>query len=351
VCYRNGELLLDKDLLKGDTVRPMARDLAAAWKDIVFSILSVLEAANDRDLRYGQSGQYNSLNALNVLWCWVFLSRRWLGQHPMKATDTDAYEKQVAEILEKYLDRWLICSQWAGTWAETSGGGALVVYAKELHTDNAGLNTSADAVHVIGILRARMTTLVDGTTKEATAYAQTYRVDRREQVSRYNTPLWIWHRLEQQRWEMSRLPLRSGRRQKCDIEVDHTVAHALWEKMVMALPPKDEEEEQELLQAINKLGNCVLLEKTFNISKSDRPAKEFLEGVHEIKSGKIKLEDWANALDVATCMLDPASSSAQDILDAINKRDDEVRQELVDFVKGNKSRKDLKAVSAATDTN
>ena len=47
---------------------------------------------------------------------------------------------------------------------------------------------------------------------------------------------------------------------------------------------RDEEGDQELLQEINRLGNCSLFEKTFNISKSDKTLRTFLADVHEFKS-------------------------------------------------------------------
>ncbi len=346
VAYRNGELLSDKDLLKGDTVRPMARDLATVWKDVVHAFVSVLDAAKDRDLSYGQSGQYNSLNSLNLLWCWAFLSRRWLSEHPQKTTDSDTYEKEVAEKLDEYLDRWVICSHWAGRWGAASGR-VLAEYAKDLHEDCQKLNAAADANAAITISGDRLKALVDGIVREAVSYVQTQSVDRREHVSRYSTLLWVWHRLDATRWDMSSVPLRSGRRQKADLEVDHTVAHSLWEKMVKAIPPKDEEEEQEWMQAINSLGNCTLLEKTFNISKSARPLKDFLAEVHEFKGGTITQADWAMALGLSDSFLDPASVAAMDIRDAIAKRDAEVRKEVIEFVLGARTRHDLKAANPA----
>ena len=36
---------------------------------------------------------------------------------------------------------------------------------------------------------------------------------------------------------------------------------------------------------INQLGNCSLLDKSFNISKSDKPMRHFLEQVHEFLDG------------------------------------------------------------------
>ena len=67
--------------------------------------------------------------------------------------------------------------------------------------------------------------------------------------------------------------------------------------------PKDEEEAQELLQEINRLGNCSLLEKTFNISKSAKTLRTFLADVHEFKSATLKIDDWATALGLCPCVV------------------------------------------------
>lgn len=341
VSYRKGALISDKDLLKGDTVRPMARDLAKSWGVVVESINVVLGKAADHDLRYGQSGQYNSLNALNILWSWAFLSLQWLRQHPQKVQQEDAYRKSLDEALEQFIDRWMICSHWAGRWGGSSSGTVLIGYAKELHGDQVTYASVTDTAAALAVATHRIQSLVDGLVKDAISYAQTQIVDRREHVSRYSTLLWVWHRLDSARWSMSSIPLRAGRQQKCDYEVDHSVAYALWEKMVKALPPKDDDEEQELLQAINNIGNCALLEKTFNISKSDRPLKGFLQEVHEFKKGKIKLADWAQAFGLPDCLLDPATAAVQDIKQAIDQRDGQMRQELTEFVQGARTRKDI----------
>jgi len=345
VSYRNGELLSDKDLLKGNTVRPMARDLASAWSDIVESIGTVLDIAGDRDLRYGQNGQYYSINALNVLWSWFFLSRRWLRDHPQNVTKRDSFEKSIRNCLDDYLDRWVICSHWAGRWGGSSGT-VLANYAKNLHSDHQSLAATVDSDDALTIFVGHMSSLLDGLASEATTYAQTYSVGRREQVSRYSTLLWVWHRLDDTRWKMSRIPLRIGRRQKCDLEVDHSVAHSLWEDKVKMLPPKDADHEEELMEVVNGLGNCALLEKTFNISKSNRPLKTFMEEVHEIKNGDIALVDWASALGLSDCLLDPSGYSIQSIRDAIEKRDEDMRQELTDFVLGKRVRQDIKVPSS-----
>jgi len=340
VSYRSGELLSDKDLLKGDSVQPMAGDLARAWSEIVEAIGLVLDIVRERDLQYGQNAQYYSVNSISILWAWSFLSRRWLCKHPLKVAAKDSYEKSLTACLEEYVDRWLICSHWAGRWGGSSSN-VIADYARSLHSDKTALGGEETAREALGILSGRMASLVDEITSEATAHVQNYSVDRRSQVSRYRTLLWVWHRLEEKRWDMSQIPLRTGRRQKCDLEVDHTVAHSLWEQKVKALPPKDADEERELMQIINALGNCSLLEKTFNISKSNRPLKDFIAEVHEFCEGTIDPVKWREALGIVDEMFDPMAASTDRIREIIEKREAAIRADLVEFVQGNRKRQDL----------
>lgn len=348
VSYRNGQLLSDKDLLKGGTVQPMAGDLARAWSDIVESVGAVLDIVQERDLRYGQNAQYYSVNSISILWAWHFLSRRWLRERPPGVVARDSYDKSLMQCLEEHVDRWLICSHWAGRWGSSSSG-VLANYAKELHEDHAALATKVTPDEATKVLIDRMKTIVDGIVEEAISYAQSYSVARRDRVSRYGTLLWVWHRLDEKRWLMSQIPLRAGRRQKCDLEVDHTVAHSLWEQHVKALPPKDADEEQELMQVINGLGNCALLEKTFNISKSNRSLQSFLEEVHEFANNEVDITRWAEALKLPDCMLDASDASLAEIRKAIERRDDEMREELVGFVEGKRKRQDLRGAGQEGD--
>jgi len=177
----------------------------------------------------------------------------------------------------------------------------------------------------------------------------------RERVSVYQTPLWVWHRLDEERWKMSEIPLRIGK-SKGSLDVDHAVTYAQWDRKVSLELPTGIDTKAEALALVNMLGNCSLLEKSFNISRSDKTIRAFLEQVHEFKEGKVNLASWALALQLENPMLDgtiasdkqsqtllpPGTEESSDgILQAIRKRDATIRAELVEFVKGTKTRKDL----------
>jgi hypothetical protein len=167
----------------------------------------------------------------------------------------------------------------------------------------------------------------------------------RERVSVYRTPLWIWHRLDAKRWEMSCIPLQVGRG-KASLDVDHTVAYALWDRRLNAGLPKGIEDRADALRVVNRLGNCSLLAKTFNISKSDKTLRSFMEQVHEFKEGNVMLSSWALALGLDDSMLDPAAAATDAVVEAIEARDQTMRADLVEFVKGTKTRVDLSRVNA-----
>ena len=340
VAFRGGELLADKDLLKGQTVQPMAGDLARAWSDIVDAIVAVQDIIQSRGLGYGQNAQYNSMNAVSTLWAWQFLALHWLRANPQNVVGQDSYEKSLASCLEDGVDRWLICSHWAGLWS-SSATTAVAAFARDLNKDLRSLESQTCATGAKEVLLGRMQALLDGLVSDAVSYVSGYSVDDRKYVSRYMVLLWVWHRLDARRWRMSQTALRTGRKKACRLEVDHTVAHALWERRVAGASRGDVEADLELLQVVNRLGNCALLEKTFNISKSDQPARAFLEQVHEFASGSLTIGTWASALGLGEPLLSPVDHSVEEVVQAIEERDREVREELEQFVRGERIRQDV----------
>jgi Protein of unknown function DUF262 len=340
VTHNEGKLLENRDLLKGHVIRPMANALATDWAQISRAILECTEAVSDRNLEYGPGAQYASLNALVVLWAWYFLAVSWEEIHGLKETPRDDFEKKYRATLDAYVDRWLIASQWSGRWAESSNR-AMSSYVNALNADAVVLNSQNDLDRAHKALEERLNALVSDIVDDATKHVDSVTAPSRERVSIYRNVLWVWHRLEKERWKMSQIQLRTGRSKKTSLDVDHTVAYAMWEKKLVVGLPDGFTEPEEAQSIVNRLGNCSLLEKSFNVSKSDKTLKSFMEAVHEIKEKKVALEDWAKTLLIEDAMLDPSGVTANAISKAIEDRDQLIRKEVVDFVKGIRSRIDL----------
>ncbi|MGA3213932.1 MAG: hypothetical protein ABSD20_21700, partial [Terriglobales bacterium] len=341
VAHNDGHLLANSDLLKGAVIRPMAAALSREWNPTLSAFIIGAKALTQRAIEYGPRGQFNSLYALAVVWSWIHIAESWRTESPLGELARDDFEKRCNDSIGRYLDRWIMCSQWAGVWSGSSIT-TIEAYAKSLTEMRKVVSTISDHEKVHQAWDGCFAKFLDNLTTDATNYINSVSAPSRDRVALYRSPLWIWHRLDSDRWTTSQTQLRVGK-SKAVIEVDHTVAFSLWKGK---LANADTADETEVLALVNRLGNCALLEKNFNISKSDKGLKHFLSQIHEVVQGKIRIDAWCAALSISQPMLDPANASTADVIDAIENRDKEIRAELVEFVRGQRVRIDVATPSA-----
>jgi hypothetical protein len=103
--YAEGRLLGNNDLIKGDAIRPMAKDLSEHWNTVIGAIQKASNMVLRRGYRYHQ--QYQSLYSIFILWSWQYIADSWLAAHPLRELESDAFTKRVANALNDYADRWL----------------------------------------------------------------------------------------------------------------------------------------------------------------------------------------------------------------------------------------------------
>jgi hypothetical protein len=89
----------------------------------------------------------------------------------------------------------------------------------------------------------------------------------------------------------------------------------------------------------------MLLEKNFNISKSNKPLAEFLEDAHEFKESELTIDEWASALDLEMAQVDCADTAVDALGDLFTKRSQKIRGDLEQFIRGTMPRIDLKGTS------
>ena len=206
-----------------------------------------------------------------------------------------------------------------------------------------------DVPNVVAALTQQLESEVKDIEQAAANGLLSMNADDRQQVRIYYTALWLWNRLEQNRWQKAKLALRQRSRRQNSIDVDHIVAWDLWQSKLEMLQAQartnavvpDQVAVDELGPKVNELGNCMLLEKNFNISKSNRPLREFLENVHEFKEGTCTLEDWATALDLKMPQVDSATAPIEVLRNLFTERTQKIRSDLEQFVRGTKARIDL----------
>jgi hypothetical protein len=337
VAFNGGKVLSQRDLLDAKAIRPMAQQLCDEWETLERSVLTISEAVHRRGLQYGR--HFQSLNAVAVLWGWQYLADRWVRQQGLTELARDSWEKKLAFEVGPLSDRWLIGSQWAGYWgfASFQKVGEIAARLNALMTET---DLLADQVKVAEGFTAILAGLVADTTVEAGGYIDRLSVDDRSQVSKYQSALWLWHRMDETRWAMSRIPLRLGKKSP-RWDVDHLVAVKLWEKLTP--PPADDGDEnpEDAGDRMNDIGNCLLLETAFNISKSAKTLAEWLGEVHEFKEGSLTVSDWAAALSLPAELVNPVGCTKAELDTAVDHRAALIRSELKEFIAGKRLRADV----------
>ncbi len=351
---RDGNLLDSKDLLKGEIVRTMAAFVATAWKKLRQRVESCADLIEERKLLENQG----SFNAIIVYFAWYRLAFDRLEKvaTSLSVTGRDALEKQLNQRAKQFLDRWIFGSQWANVW----GDGAVVNFqnfATELNAFFHTLNTT-QADTFISVVDESINQMMGRISTKAIEQVNNVIARDRRRVHSYYSFLWVWHRLEDARWRNSSIQLRTGRKTTKKPEVDHTVADAWWKNAVEQIidakkcafvgtdegrdliAPDGFDTREDAIAFINLLGNCALLEKSFNISKSDKSMRHFLEQVHEFKSGEKPIDEWEAALLLSPVMTKPDEAQLMQIKQAVEERDACIRKDLIEFIGGHNHRID-----------
>lgn len=354
VEHRGGSLLDSKDLLKGEIVRSMATSVASTWKGLKQRFEQGSDLIKERDLLENQG----SFNAIIVFLTWYRLvfDRFQEISGGLPVVERDSLEKKLNLRAAQFLDRWVFGSQWANVW----GDGAVINF-QNFATDLNGIYaklTACAPCNLIATVDDGVGQLMGRVSAKATEQINNTVVRDRRRVHVYYPLLWVWHRLDDTRWRHSSVPMRERKKRTSKLEVDHTVADAWWGRLVSqnietkqaafdgpddekaSIAPDDFGSKFDALVFINSLGNCSLLEKSFNISKSDKPMWTFLQEVHEFKEGKIQRGEWEAALSLSQTLTAPDGSTLVDIKTAIETRDALIRKDLIDFIAGSKQRVD-----------
>lgn len=350
---RNGQLLDSRDLLKGDIVRSLASSTASQWKRLKPDLERGAELVRDRELLEN----YGSFNAIIVFLSWYrMVFEQFDAISGLKVVGRDDLEKHLRQRTGEFIDRWIFGSEWAGVWGDAAAFN-FQNFATDLntfYTELKGCSTSS----FLSVVDQGIARLMDRVATRASQHVENLLVRDRRRVHAYYQLLWVWHRLDDVRWRYSSLPMRTGRKRTGKLEVDHTIADAWWQRLIdrimeekvasftgteeekLALKPDGFDGRWDAYAFVNALGNCLLLDKSFNISKSDQPMWNFLQEVHEFKQGEFLRQDWQAALSLTDAMTAPDGVSPADLKEAIQTRDAQIRNELKEFISGSKRRVD-----------
>jgi hypothetical protein len=359
IFHKNGRLLEARDLLDGQIMQPMALQISTDWIPFIKSINQSVYLIQERNLK----DLLNSFNAIIVACSVYYLYLLWQNENSaiwnsMREVDRENCDKRIESIFNPFLDRWLLCSHWAGTWSNSSGL-EFQAFAIDISKTWANRNrTNLSTTAFINDFEMICTSILDRVKPKAIVHVNTLEASRNT-VSQYRSILWLWHRLDKNRFIESAIQMRlkpgGKRRSQMKMEVDHAVSYSSWcdlvevevtqQKNIGALIPTGEIEpppigfasKMEAVNFANRIGNCSLLQTNFNRSKNKGTLWNFMKQVQEFTADPSRKYLWENALGMSailTEMLGANSSPATclDIKQAIEIRTNDIRKDVVAFI-------------------
>lgn len=302
-----GQIIKNNDLLKPCILLKLTEWLSAAWTDFSGAMKKSVVQLEKHGLLYGQ--QFRSINMV-AFWSSIQLLAKQRENQLGSTAERVEHANKTDAHLEAMLERFFVGSQWTSYWTSAR----LESIARKLQ------ESVEDKLEVILDL---LDNAMDSIAEKAHNEIDTVHADNRSQVIRYHQYLWVWHRLDSERYNVWQVNMQNKP------HVDHSLAFALWLRI---LDKKADEmlknDYDEAARFINSLGNCILLSGEYNQSKSDKAFTHFLPNFTN-----------AENLLLEQCIIDPeqylqSGGSIDKIKEAMQNRDQKIRQELKYFISG-----------------
>jgi len=286
--------LQDNELIPGIEVQKMAGWLRDNWHLVDSGFTTTAKIVFDNKLEY--QTHYQSLNALSLLAAWRVA--RDISLKKANAT-LNIHQENGDNVLDAWVQPWMTLSHWAGVWGERTNE-KVAERVKELKLVSKILSTNPVAINKE--FESLLKKWVVDLTTEAKQYIANLSADRRSDVRRYYSALDLWNSLvPQRRAQADKAVLSKHSASSEKVEVDHIVSYKLAERVSNDDRFKNFSSANELLDLINSCGNCALLKKNFNISRSDTPLWVFL--TTKLKQiNDFQPEDYARELGIDISM-------------------------------------------------
>lgn len=266
---RGGRQLTEADLLDGQLLKSVAAFLASNWETISSQIGNAARLLRQHNLMFGS--QYFSLHGFTILASWMIIGRLWANRRGASScAEQVKFDSLFGAWIGGCVDRLIMACQWASSLGNYDG---------DLNKLNSTLKNAK------GFEDAYLA-MADWMTEQIKKHAETAKVSingleraTRAGVSAYTTQLWCWQRLDVDRMRISEMLAREqGGITAGAPNVDHCVSYSFWEEYVGRFPdsPKGSDVYNSRIAKINQLGNCNVLCKEINCSKSSTTMREFL---------------------------------------------------------------------------
>lgn len=320
IIENGGKALEPSDFLRGDLLKRIAGFLHQNWQLISSSMVTIAKQLDGYGVYYGR--QYYSLESFLCLVTWQVIAKIWKAKHPGSVTDEINLDYLSANWGEQFAPRFVLGWQWADSHPN---------YRDGLSKLNKKISASTSHRDVFAMLTDWFDQILKSIAEEAKHSINALNRTSRAGVSAYTTQLWCWQRLESKRKRFAEIlgQPRGGGISQGEPNVDHCVAHNFWSNFIAKTIEPGSNAYNETMSLINQLGNCSVLCKSTNCSKSDYTMKAFFAQCNWAS-------DKAELLAIPQEMFSPDEGdlTVSIILDKIKARTQYIRNELCKFLDG-----------------
>lgn len=347
---KNDDILLkDKDLTDGDIIKNIGKTTYENWNFIKQALFECKDSFENRKLNECFS---RSFNAFNVLCGWKFVALICSSKIQGRVRETECrFDPQINSSFDAFIDRWFFCTYLSGTWSMSNSYSQYVGNLCSLYNS---VKNSYNPIKTEDELKDILLKWISALENTSMIRIEELKAYNRREVSGYKNVLWLWNRLESVRWKEVQKPMKRNRAQP-KLEVDHAVPVAIWERKIEVDYPYDFSKDKitgienvfnlsgidftrsKLVSWINNIGNCSLLLRSHNRSKNDEQFGDFLKSIYS----ELQISDFKESLKLTNAMLNPIEINLEEIVESLNKRTEIIKEDLKDFIKGQKVRMDI----------
>jgi hypothetical protein len=344
---KNNLLLGNKDYVNGDIMKNIGTTTYKYWDVIKDVIIYCKDKFEDRKLSECFS---RSFNAFYVICCWKFIAELSYIQNEGRKRETECkFPTQINDSFDKFIDRWYFETLLSDTWSRTD---SFANFISQLCILYSKIKFCTDTNQSLELLNGLLVDLLQNLKQSSINRINSIRAFNRQEVIAYRNLLWLWNRLNNNRYAETQKPMK----RKSAVpkwEVDHSIPVVIWEDKIKKTYPDaiDRTTGQDisfivadtvftrssLLSYINLMGNCSLLLRSHNRSKKAESLGDFLRDIYS--------EDQINALksilSIDDCLLYPNNHSIEDIVKSINTRTSKIKEELIEYFNNGIQRADI----------
>jgi uncharacterized protein with ParB-like and HNH nuclease domain len=355
IIRRNGEnknelMLNDKDLVDGTTIKSIGSNTLKYWNIIQTAIIDSKETFEIRKLNECFPRSYY---AFYIICGWKFISIISSQQNEGRIRETECkFDVQINNSFDNFIDRWYFSTQLSDTWSNSDNYPNYVARLCKLHKKI--INCHAPNVSIDLLVGELSEILLELKQTTINRISDIRAYDRKGVIS-YKNILWLWNRLNKERWGVVQKPMKRFRAQP-KLEVDHAIPVEIWVEKIDTSYPEEASRDSitgievkynindnmytrsELLSIINMLGNCSLLLRSHNRSKGKEQFYDFLNDIYNPE----QIELVKNSLLLNDITLSPNGASIENIVKEVLERTEKIKTELIEyFSNNNKKREDI----------